>query len=80
MVHNKKKKENEKNSDEDAAAQRQKIRGKFGQTGNSGRMFYNEFNIQVHFKNRVSRGVVNSKSNNVPNRFRFSLMEFSIFI
>ena len=51
-----------------------------GQTGNSGRMSYNEFNIQVHFKNHVSRGVVNSKSNNVPNRFRFNLMEFSIFI
>ena len=36
--------------------------GKSGQTGNSGRMFYNEFNIQVHLKNHVFRGVVNSKS------------------
>lgn len=54
--------------------------GKSGQTGNSGRMSYNEFNIQVHLKNHVFRGVVNSKSSNVPNRFRFNLMEFSIFI
>ena len=34
--------------------------GKSGQTGNSERMSYNEFNIQVHLKNHVSRGVVNS--------------------
>ena len=84
MVHNKKKKKNEKKLGRGWSSPKIENQGyipvNLDKRVKSGRMSNNEFNIQVHLKNHVSRGVVNSKSNNVPNRFRFNLMEFSIFI